>query len=247
MYVLCHLFTVLPVPCKGPFGTTCNCYFYLEENANIYNCSHLSMGELPTSVPIDTHWLLMDNDKVSQLSSPYAYFDKIWFLNLRENAVDFISDDFLDGLKTMQQLRWLDLRNNNLQMIPTKIQELTFLERVWFNGNPIHCDCRMLWMIGWLNNFTLPNGKHVVVDYTDIKCSTGKMKGIPLFVLDEVTMGCFPSKWTLWQKVVVGVGASVGLVIIVVLIVVTIRKSRDIQFFLYYYCKWCTCFWSTKR
>ena len=188
-------FTVLPVPCKGPFDTTCNCYFYLEENANIYNCSHLFAGELPTSVPNDTQWLVMDNDQVSKLSTPYGYFDKIWFLNLRDNAVDYISDDFLDGLKTMQQqLRWLDLRNNKLEMIPRKIKELTFLEKVWLNGNPIHCDCRMLWMIGWLNNFTLPNRKHVIVDYTDITCSTGKMAGIPLFVLDEVTMGCFPKQ-----------------------------------------------------
>ena len=104
----------------------------------------------------------------------------------------------------------------------------------------------MTWMVGWLNNFTTTSGDHVIVDYKDIFCHSGLSIGEPIYKLDEVSMGCFPKELTVLQKVGIGVGTGVAGLMIIILSVLVIKRSRDIKFFLYYYCKWCTCFGVSK-
>ena len=148
---------------------------------------------------------------------------------------------------------YLDLRNNNISSIHRKfaeelkdntntVRKLKHLQEIWLSGNPYHCDCDMTWMIGWLNNFTTPLGEHVIADYKHLKCRTGMMIGKHIYQLDKVEMGCFPPKLTLWQKIAIGLLSGVAIVIIAGLTYLVIKRSRDVKFFLYYYCKWCTCF-----
>ena len=63
------------------------------------------------------------------------------------------------------------------------------------------------------------------------------MKGRQIYLLNPVDMGCFPSEWTLQQKVGVGFGAGLALLMIIGLTFLVIKRSRDIRFFLFYYCK----------
>ena len=155
---------------------------------------------------------------------------------MKFNNIKLISDTFIDTVKKGGSIKWLDLSENNLARIPSTIQELTFLEKVWLDGNPFHCDCEMTWMIGWLNNFTGPDGEHKIVNYDRLVCHQGIMKGMPIYLLTVVDMGCFPREWSLWQKVGVGVGSGLAGLVIILLSVVVIKRSRDIRFFFYYYC-----------
>ena len=132
----------------------------------------------------------------------------------------------------------LDLSGNELQTVPRSIQSMSSIKKLKLGDNPFRCNCDMTWMIGWLN---INRTKDIVDNYTDIICHNGKFRGMPVYRLNLVDMGCFPSKWTNLQKIGVGIGAGISLLIIVSLAVLVLKKSREIRFFLYYYCKWCIC------
>ena len=116
------------------------------------------------------------------------------------------------------------------------------MKKIWLSDNQFHCDCDMTWMIECLNNLTTPTKQNIIVDYQEVKCYSGMMVGKPIYKLNEVEMGCFPPKLALWQKLAIGFAAGLAIIIIAGLIYLVIKRSRDIKFFLYYYCKWCACF-----
>ena len=236
-----NIFSGLPVQCGSHSERMCYCHYLLNVRANVYNCSNSNEKWLPPLVPHSTNWFLLQGNHIFELNSNFEYLRSIWFLDLKSNSIKLISDTFIDTVKKGGEIKWLDLSENNLARIPSTIQELTFLEKVWLDGNPFHCDCEMTWMIGWLNNFTGPDGEHKIVNYDRLVCHQGIMKGMPIYLLKVVDMGCFPKEWTLWQKVGVGLGSGLAGLVIILLSVLVIKRSRDIRFFFYYYCKWCTC------
>ena len=125
------------------------------------------------------------------------------------------------------------MANNRLTKIPSNFQELPFLEKVWLSGNPFHCDCSMTWMIGWLNNFTTSAGEHIVQDYQDLRCHSGAATKMPIYKLNEIILGCYPKGLTIMQKVLIGAGSGTGGLIIIVLLILFIKRSRALQFFIY--------------
>ena len=201
------------------------------------NCSSLNLHNIPSSVPNFTDWLIIENNHVRNLDSIHTNLGTISFLNLKRNKISFITTSFLGIVSENTNLKWLDLSDNNLKRLPPEVQELTNLEKVWLRGNPIHCDCDMTWMIGWINNFTTGiYRKHVVRDYGQLKCHSGKMRGKPIYKLNQVDMGCYPHDWTLQQKLIVGLSISIGTIIIVVVVIIGLYSRRG-RFLLYYYLK----------
>ena len=209
--------------------------------ANILNCSSLGYKTLPVSVPNFTDWVWLENNNVDYLSPSY-YIGDIKFLNLKHNKITSLSLQFLDSVFASETIRWMDLSQNSIVTLPYKIQSLVHLQKIWLDGNPFHCDCSMTWMIGWLNNFTTSTKEHVIRDYQKLKYHSGRMKGSQIYLLNEVELGCFPNILTTWQKAGVGIGSGSSAIIIITLSTLVIKRSRDIKFFFYYYCKWCTCF-----
>ena len=153
-------------------------------------------------------------------------------LDLRNNNISSICKSFAKKLHSDSPFTKMNINN---------VQELRLLEEIRLSKNPYHCDCEMTWMMEWLNNFTAPAGKHITVDYKHLKCFIGMMVGKPIYNLDKVEMGCYPPELILWQKIVISLSSGVVYIIIVGLAYLVIKRSRDIKFFLYYYCKWCTC------
>ena len=219
---------------------SCYCHYNLEDRVNVYNCSSSTTDVLPSSVPNYTDWVWLEKNRIKHLASE-EYLATIKFLNMKQNIVSTISDSFVTKVIQSKNMKWLNLAQNKLTKVPKKMQELKHLERIWLSSNPFHCDCSMTWMIGWLNNFTTQLREHTVVDYQDVKCHSGKMKGFPIFVLDEIRMGCFPSKWTLGQQIGISFAGAVALIIIITLFILVVRKYREIKFFFYHYFKWCKC------
>ena len=97
---------------------------------------------------------------------------------------------FWESFKGSENLRWLNLAQNNLTKVPMEIQDLIHLEKLWLSGNPFDCNCEMTWMI---DNTKTPSGEHVVVDFKDVECHNDLMEGKPIYKLQSVNMGCSDS------------------------------------------------------
>ena len=132
-----------------------------------------------------------------------------------------------------------------LKTLPQTISQITNLDKIWLSGNIFHCDCSMIWMTKWLNNYTTPSGSHIIQDYQFVKCHSGMMKGLPIYVLNEVVMGCYPPLTEL-QKIAIAIRTGIAGIIIATLATIVIRNSRDIKFFFHYYCVWCRSFGWTQ-
>ena len=171
-----------PVSCLSSAQFICSCYYYLYYKANVYSCFTTSgpVEMLPTAVPHGTDWLVIENSQVNQLAGSYSYLMSIWYLNLQGSKIESMGDDFVNTLDRNKTLRWLNLANNRLSNIPRRMQELTFLQHVSLSGNLFDCHCSMIWMVGWLNNFTTTGGDHVIVDYKDVFCYSGLNIGDPI-------------------------------------------------------------------
>ena len=186
-----------PVHCGISAAYQCYCHYYLYFKANVYNCSSMNMESLPPSVPHGTDWLVMENDsRITQLSASYDYLYKLRYLDLHNNSIVEVTDTFWNNLLKNVNLTWLNLANNRIYGLSRKMEQLFLLKKIWLGGNPFHCDCSMICMIGWLNNFTTESGDHIIVDCKDVLCYSGLKVGTPIYKLDEVDMGCFPHKLT---------------------------------------------------
>ncbi len=126
------------------------------------------------------------------------------------------------------------LTNNSIKTLPRSIQKLGGVSEMYLSGNPLVCDCKMIWMIKWLNELNNSTNTNLVRDFREVKCDNDKFKGIPIIYISEVLMGCFPSRWTTGQKV--GIGTGIVLFgIIFIITVLAMRKSREVKFLLFYY------------
>ena len=229
-------FPVIPVPSIDHEGGICSCYYSQEWTANIYNCSSLSLEEVPISLPPPVNWMIISSNVISQLCSTPKYLHRIWHLDVSLNEITDICGDFIEAIHNNRSIKWLNLAGNQITKLNEQIKSLDHLEKIWLAGNPFHCDCSMTWMIQWLNNFTRPSGEHVIVDYHNVRCAGNSMKGELIYKLKEVQMGCYP-KLSTGQKAGMGVGVVIGGAIIVCLLVIIFKGSREAKFLIYYYLK----------
>ena len=163
------------VNCETGDGQSCLCCYNLTARKHVQNCSSLNLHHLPSLIPNFTDWVILENNNVRRLDSFHTNLGKISFLNLRRNKISSITTSSMGNLSESKSLKWLDLSDNYLKHLPPEVQELTNLEKVWLRDNPIHCDCDMTWMIGWIKKFIPTTGERVVVDHAQVKCHTGKM------------------------------------------------------------------------
>ena len=240
------LFLVIPILCQETNGDDCYCNYNQNQQANIYNCSHKILTSLPPVLLNHTDWLVMENTPVNEIDGKSYISDMIQFLDLKGGNVAVISGKFLEQVNQSKRFKWLDLRGNNLKTIPQAIAQLKDIKKIYLSDNPFCYDCKMTWMIDWLYNFTTARGEHVIADYQDVKCSSGNLKGFPIYALTEVLMGCYRAKLTNLQKIAIGIATGIAGFIIFILVKIVIKKSRDIKFFLYYYCVWCKYFGWTQ-
>ena len=224
-----HCFVVYPVPCD--ILHPCNCYYNTDVGYNVLNCSQSNLKKLPPVVPSKTDWFILDNSNIPSICSFNYTNSMIKKLDLKDNIIGSVCQSFYKDLG-LNSLKELNLANNRITSIPRLIQE-SRLTKIWLGGNPFHCDCHMTWMIKWLKN-CIQTGKQNVIDCSTVTCYSGQMIGKPIHQLTEKDLECFPSRWTKWQKIGVGIGATVGFLLIVIATAVA-RRYEEIKFFMYYY------------
>ena len=216
---------VTPVPCLNH----CHCYHRQDFSVNVYDCSQ-GQG-FPINIPNNTDWLFCSNSHISTLPDDIPFMKNITNLNISNNNIQTISEKSLTALVNFRKLKTLDISKNNFSIIPKQFQHLVKLEAVYMANNSINCNCDMLWLVSWINNFVLPGGNRIVRGYETVTCfHTNKQ----IYKLTAVEMGCFPKELTSWQMAILGVGG--GIIIFVVIAVIAVAKRwNEVKWFLFFH------------
>ncbi len=194
---------------------TCSCFFDVNSNSNIFNCSSVKLKTLP-QVPELTNILILTGGGFTEMP-----------------------DKFIKEMNNIRTLRSLNFTNNNITRISRKIQNISHVAEIWLAGNPFVCDCSMTWMIPWLNSLTKSNKTKIVRDYKELECGSGRFKGVHIYFLTKVAMGCYPRKMTAGQ--IAGVSSGIAFIVLIFcIILIAIWRSREVKFFLFHYLNWNT-------
>ena len=225
---------VSPLLCHSS-GYICYCHRDLGKSINVYNCSSSTLTSLPESIPDKTDSLILQNNQITKLCH-INYLKQISVLDLKFNKISNIYGLFFEQMHNYQMSYSLNLAENNLISIPKQVIHLDKLVSVFLGSNPYYCGCEMIWMIIWINNYTEVPGGHLVSDYKQMKCHSGKMIGKPIYQLDEVEMECYPHTLSIAQKVGIGVAATVAVLIIMLTILIS-KRTREVKFLMFYHLK----------
>ncbi|XP_040183017.1 leucine-rich glioma-inactivated protein 1-like [Rana temporaria] len=116
------------------------------------------------------------------------------YLFIENNNIKSISRNAFGGLRSLIHL---SLANNHLVSLPNGMfRPLTALKHIDLRGNPLHCDCRIKWLVQWVHG----PGKNVAI-WPPLPCQeAGKMKGRDLTGLSEKEFDCVTGniiqRWT---------------------------------------------------
>ena len=210
-----------PVPCLND----CRCYHRQDFRVNVYDCSR-GQG-FPRSIPNNTNWLLCSNSGIQSLPDNISHVENITKIDISNNDMYTISEYTFSAFNN---LTTLDISNNTFTSLPKELQNLDKLKAVYIAGNPIVCNCDMLWVISWMNK-VLPDGTNIVRDYEEVKCSNIKKV---IYKLTAVEMGCFPKQLTSWQIAILGVGGGI-MILVVLAIIVVAKRWNEVKWFLFYH------------
>ena len=146
------LFSVTPVPCKNE----CYCHHQQNLRVNVYDCSNKTT--FPKCVQNNTDWLVVSNAHLKNIPGDIPYIANISSLNVSKNDISNIYESTLDVIIKNGKLEILDLSKNNFTEFPKGLKNIRTSQEIYLSHNPIQCNCNMLWMVEWLNNFTAPDG-----------------------------------------------------------------------------------------
>lgn len=78
----------------------------------------------------------------------------------------------------LKLLKHLDLSNNELAYIPSDLKNLKHLQYFNIHRNDFSCDCRMFWIVKWLERYTTENpynmkAENILIAYNELKCRNG--------------------------------------------------------------------------
>ncbi|XP_053546114.1 leucine-rich glioma-inactivated protein 1 [Bombina bombina] len=116
------------------------------------------------------------------------------YLFIEDNKINSISRNAFRGLKSLIHL---SLANNDLQFLPQGLfSNLPAIKHIDLRGNPMHCDCKIKWLVQWINTI----GKNIPV-WLPLPCEEPeKHRGRNLSSLSEHEFDCVTGnivqRWT---------------------------------------------------
>ena len=135
-------------------------------------------------------WLVAKSNHI-----PYLQWSEnlnaIQHFDLQNSGVRFITDDFFSKIKSVNRTKFINLANNGLKVFPKSLNGTNF-SQVYLAGNPIDCNCQMLWFADWLNTTDPHSENRIVKDYKQVVCVGGKWNGTQVYKLNAKQMGCYP-------------------------------------------------------
>ena len=178
------LIAAWPVPCSND----CQCHYFFEEEANVLNCSRTNLTSL-TEVQIlnNTMWFVARSNNISTLQWTES-FKNITLFDFQNSSIQEIDTEFFIHIQTSS---YVNFASNKLQSFPLSLNETSFSE-VYLAGNPIDCNCDMMWFADWLNRTKPKSQIRIVQDYDKVFCEGGIWNGHPVYTLNATEMGCYP-------------------------------------------------------
>ena len=159
--------------------------------ANVLDCSHTNITNLTQiRVPNETMWLVAKYNHIPYLQWSEK-LDTIQHFDLQHSGVRHITDDFFSKIKSVNRTKLINLANNDLKAFPKTLNGTNF-SQVYLAGNPIDCNCQMLWFASWLNATDPDSENRIVKDYKQVVCTGGKWNGTQVYKLNAKHMGCYP-------------------------------------------------------
>lgn len=124
--------------------------------------------------------LNLSGNQIKELTYGLFHFSpRILFLTLDNTHIEMIHNTELLGLRRLQSLfirnnqflkeiesyvladtpeiKYLDIKGNNMPFLPLSIANLTHLQYLNIEENPWACDCRMFWFAPWIENRKVNN------------------------------------------------------------------------------------------
>ena len=141
-------------------------------------------------IPNETMWLVAKSNSIPYLQWSENLED-IQHLDLQNSSVLNIVDEFFSKITAIKKTSFLNLANNDLKVFPKTLNG-TNISQVYLAGNPIDCNCDMLWFAEFLNTTDPQSGSRVVIDYEKVLCADGKWNGTQVYKLNAAQMGCYP-------------------------------------------------------
>ena len=164
MLLIYAIFTVVPQPCLQ----NCTCHRSPWDKVNIFDCRNKGLTSFPESVLNDTDWLLLSGNNLGSLNKVSDYLRNITLLNISSCNITDIDEKVMAVI--IKDARGLDIRGNNLKILPKTITNATNVSKLWISENPYEC-CDVLWMTDW---FQITSS---VQDVKSVTCSNGKTQG----------------------------------------------------------------------
>ena len=155
------------------------------------NCSQTNVTSLvELRIPNETMWLVAKSNDISYLQWS-ENLDTIQHFDLQNSSVLHIADGFFSKIKSINKTKFLNLANNDLKTFPKSLEGTNF-SQVYLAGNPIDCNCEMLWFANWLNTTDPHSENRIVKDYEQVVCAGGTWNGTQVYKLNAKQMGCYP-------------------------------------------------------
>ena len=177
-----------------------------------------------------TNVMDLSGNKISKLCGKQTYFETIVQLDLSQNVITKICEETVNHMENGSIVE-LNLANNSIATLPSKISNISSLQSVKLSGNNFICNCEMTWMIQWFSKRNV-SGKRAVQDYREVVCHSGMLVGKQIYKLTSNEMGCYPHKLSLGEKITVGIFGTLIIGITIAIIAIS-RRWNEVKFFLY--------------
>lgn len=115
---------------------------------------------------------MRNNSKLREIEScVFQNTPSIERLYLNGNNLTYLPNE----IGELRQLQELDVSKNALQFIPVGIKDLANLRMFNLLGNDLHCDCRMYWMLSWIEQLQAKNKTLLfeLLRLSELKCKHG--------------------------------------------------------------------------
>ena len=160
------------------------------------NCSKSELTKIPKSLPIDTDWLILNGNNISSPEvTEIKHINSLSRIDLKDNEMKIISEDFAQFLSKHGNLDDLDISNNNLKTIPRNFKNVNIL-KLSLSGNRFQCTCNNMWMKNWLIE-----SRNMIQEYNTVSCQLESGRHIPFAHLTDADLKC-PSMFLYTNKVV---------------------------------------------
>ena len=134
-------------------------------------------------------WLVAKSSHIPYLQWSNK-LDAIQHFDLQNSGIRNITAKFFSQMKTMTKTAFLNLADNNLKAFPKTLNATNF-SKVYLAGNPIDCNCHMLWFSYWLNKTNCQSNGRIVKDFERVVCEGGMWNKLQVYKLSVEQMECY--------------------------------------------------------